>query len=260
MSDIRSRVSEAEWQTRTDLAAVFRLAARHDLADLALTHFAARVPDEPDRFLLNPYGLMFEEITASSLVKTDREGGDPLETGRPLNAVGVLLHSAILDARPDVACTAHTHTVAGMALASLDAELLPMSQTAMLFHGPRTGYHDWESDEEALDERARLARDLGPEGRALVLKNHGLLAAGPSVPCAWGAALRAGARLRLAAGRHGGGPGARRGAGIAAAGGGGAHGAAVRRVSGLALARRRLAGLSRHAGPRGSELQGVATA
>ena len=185
MSDIRSRVSEAEWQTRTDLAAVFRLAARHDLADLALTHFAARVPDEPDRFLLNPYGLMFEEITASSLVKTDREGGDPLETGRPLNAVGVLLHSAILDARPDVACTAHTHTVAGMALASLDAELLPMSQTAMLFHGPRTGYHDWESDEEALDERARLARDFGPEGRALVLKNHGLLAAGPSVPSAW---------------------------------------------------------------------------
>ena len=90
MPDIRSRVSEAEWQARTDLAAVFRLAAKHDLSDLALTHFSARIPDEPDRFLLNPYGLMFEEITASSLVKTDREGGDPLETGSPLNAVGIL--------------------------------------------------------------------------------------------------------------------------------------------------------------------------
>ena len=131
MSDIRSRVSEAEWEARVNLAAVFRLAAKHDLSDLALTHFSARVPDEPDRFLLNPYGLMFEEMTASSLVKTDREGGDPLETGSPLNAVGIMLHSAVLDARPDVACTAHTHTAPGMALSSLDTELLPISQTAM---------------------------------------------------------------------------------------------------------------------------------
>ncbi len=184
MSDIRSRVSEAEWQARTDLAAVFRLAARHDLSDLALTHFSARVPDEPERFLLNPYGLMFEEITASSLVKTDRDGGDPLETGSPLNAVGIMLHSAVLDARPDVACTAHTHTVPGMALASLDTELLPASQTALVFHG-RVGYHDWESEEAGMDERGRLARDLGPNGRALVLKNHGLLAAGPTIPSTW---------------------------------------------------------------------------
>ena len=127
---------------------------------------------------------MFEEMTASSLVKTDREGGDPLETGRPLNAVGIMLHSAVLDARPDVACTAHTHTVAGMALSSLDVELLPASQTALAFHG-RVGYHEWESSETALDERGRIARDLGPKGRALVLKNHGLLAAGPSIPAAW---------------------------------------------------------------------------
>ncbi len=184
MSDIRSRVSEAEWEARVNLAAVFRLAAKHDLSDLALTHFSARVPDEPDRFLLNPYGLMFEEITASSLVKTDREGSDPLETGSPLNAVGIMLHSAVLDARPDVACTAHTHTAPGMALASLDAELLPISQTAMIFHG-RTRYHDWESHETGLDERERLARDIGRNGRALVLKNHGLLAAGPSIPMTW---------------------------------------------------------------------------
>ena len=184
MSDIRSRVSEAEWQARTDLAAVFRLAAKHDLSDLALTHFAARVPDEPDRFLLNPYGLMFEEMTASSLVKTDRDGGDPLETGEPLNAVGIMLHSAVLDARPDIACTVHTHTVPGMAIASLDTELLPASQTALAFHG-RVGYHDWESDETELDERERLARDIGPNGRALILKNHGLLAAGPSIPSTW---------------------------------------------------------------------------
>ena len=184
MPDIRSRVSEAEWQARTDLAAVFRLAAKHDLSDLALTHFAARVPDEPDSFLLNPYGLMFEEMTASSLVKTDRDGGDPLDTGSPLNAVGIMLHSAVLDARPDVACTVHTHTVPGMAIASLDTELLPASQTALAFHG-RIGYHDWESDETELDERERLARDFGPKGRALVLKNHGLLAAGPSIPMTW---------------------------------------------------------------------------
>ena len=184
MTDIRSRVSEAEWQARTDLAAVFRLAARHDLSDLALTHFAARVPDEPDRFLLNPYGLMFEEITASSLVKTDRDGNDPLESGSPLNAVGIMLHSAVLDARPDVACTAHTHTAPGMALASLDTGLLPISQTAMAFHG-RVGYHDWESGETEMDERERLARDIGPNGRALVLKNHGLLAAGPSISMTW---------------------------------------------------------------------------
>ncbi len=184
MPDIRSRVSEAEWEARVNLAAVFRLAAKHDLSDLALTHFSARIPDEPDRFLLNPYGLMFEEITASSLVTTDREGGDPLETGSPLNAVGIMLHSAVLDARPDVACTAHTHTVQGMALSSLDTELLPASQTALAFHG-RVGYHDWESDETELDERERIARDIGPNGRALVLKNHGLLAAGPSIPSTW---------------------------------------------------------------------------
>ena len=183
MSDIRSRVSEAEWQTRTDLAAFFRLAARYGLSDLALTHFAARVPDEPDAFLLNPYGLMFEEITASSLVKTDRDGTDRLGTGQPLNAVGILLHSAILDARPDLACTAHTHTVPGMALASIESELLPISQTAMAFHG-RVGYHDWESSEADLDERGRLQRDMG-DGWGLVLRNHGLLAAGPSVPMAW---------------------------------------------------------------------------
>ncbi len=184
MTDIRSRVSEAEWEARVNLAAFFRLAARHDLSDLALTHFAARVPDEPDRFLLNPYGLMFEEVTASSLVKTNRDGGDLLETGSPLNTVGIMLHSAVLDARPDIACTAHTHTVPGMALASLDTELLPISQTAMMFHG-RVGYHDWESHETDMDERERLARDIGPKGRALVLKNHGLLAAGPSIPSTW---------------------------------------------------------------------------
>ncbi len=184
MPDIRSRVSEAEWQARTDLAAVFRLAAKHDLSDLALTHFAARVPDEPDSFLLNPYGLMFEEMTASSLVKTDRDGGDPLDTGSPLNAVGIMLHSAVLDARSDVACTVHTHTVPGMAISSLDTELLPASQTALIFHG-RVGYHDWETDETELDERERLARDIGSNGRALILKNHGLLAAGPSIPTTW---------------------------------------------------------------------------
>lgn len=180
---VRDKVSPEEWQMRVDLAALYRLVAKYEMTDLAATHISARVPGPEDHFLINPYGLMFEEVTASSLVKVDMDGNKVTDTDFPVNPAGFTIHSAVHMARPDIACVAHTHTVAGMALSSLECGLLPLSQTALMFYD-RIGYHDWEGLATNLDERERLVRDLGPHF-ACILRNHGLLACGHTVMHAW---------------------------------------------------------------------------
>ena len=180
---VREQVSQTEWQARTDLAALYRLVAAEGMTDLAATHISARVPGPEDHFLINPYGLMYEEVTASNLVKVDMNGDKVMESPFPVNPAGFTIHSAVHMARPDVACVVHTHTPAGMAFASVETEVLPLSQTSMHFWG-RTGYHAWEGISTNLDERERIVRDLGSH-RALILHNHGLLVAAPTIPAAW---------------------------------------------------------------------------
>jgi len=177
---LKDRVSPEEWQTRVDLAACYRLVDLYDMSDLTGTHISARVPGEDNVFLLNPYGLFFDEITASSLVKLDIDGNVLDDSPYPVNAAGYTIHSAVLDARPDVQCALHTHTRAGMAVSSLKSGLLPISQHSARFIDI-TGYHDYEGPATNLDERERLARDLGEENMALILRNHGLLTCGLNV-------------------------------------------------------------------------------
>lgn len=177
---MRERASEAEWQTRVDLAACYRLIAHFRWTDLIYTHISARVPDEEDRFLINPYGLLFDEIRASDLVKVDHDGSivdDP--TGLGINEAGFVIHSAVHMARPEVACVLHTHTAAGIAVSAQKQGLLPLSQHAMRFHG-RVAYHDYEGIALDLDERQRLQVDLGTSF-VMILRNHGLLACGRTV-------------------------------------------------------------------------------
>jgi ribulose-5-phosphate 4-epimerase/fuculose-1-phosphate aldolase len=180
---IKDQVSPEEWQTRVDLAAFYRLVAKHGMDDLVGTHISARVPGHPDQFLLNPYGQLFNQITASSLVKVDVEGNTVLDSGYPVNAAGFTIHSAVLMGRSDVNSVAHTHTVPGMAISATDAGVLPLNQNAMRFY-TKVGYHDYEGPATDLDERERLQRDLADKD-VLVLRNHGLLVASPSVREAW---------------------------------------------------------------------------
>ncbi|WP_151446676.1 class II aldolase/adducin family protein [Lacisediminimonas profundi] len=180
VSDVRSQVSEAEWNTRVELAACYRLVAHFGMSDLVYNHITARVPGGEEHMLINPYGLMYEEVTASSLVKIDLAGNivfnpDP---AFGINAAGYVIHSAVHGARPEVGCVLHTHTRAGMAVSAMKCGLLPLTQTAMRF-GDIT-YHDYESVAIDLDERERLVRDLG-NSNAMILRNHGLLAAGPDI-------------------------------------------------------------------------------
>ena len=183
---LQGQVSDSEWETRIDLAACYRLVAYYGMTDLTALHISARLPDAPDQFLLNPYGLLFEEITASNLVKLDIEEGILDDTPYGLNMAGHCIHSAVLGARPDVACALHTHTPAGIAISAQKDGLLMLSQTALRFYGD-IAYHDYEGIATDLAERERLARDLGGAS-ALVLRNHGLLVAGRTVAEA-GAAL-----------------------------------------------------------------------
>jgi ribulose-5-phosphate 4-epimerase/fuculose-1-phosphate aldolase len=166
-----------EWQARIDLAAAYRLVAHFGLDDLVHTHISLRVPGEPGHFLINPYGLMFAEITASSLVKIDCDGKVVGDAGDSLvNEAGFVIHSAIHLARHDVGCVLHTHTRAGIAVSCLEEGLLPLNQFALQFHN-RIGYHGYEGIALDLDERQRLVRDLGAHD-ALILRNHGLLTCG----------------------------------------------------------------------------------
>ena len=175
-------VSAEEWRIRCDLAALYRLVAHHRMTDLIYTHISARLPGPDNHFLINQYGVMFHEMRASDLVRIDMDGaivGDAAGSSR-VNAAGFTIHSAIHMARHDLMCVIHTHTAAGMAVAAQKHGLLPISQHALKFYG-HLAYHGYEGIALDLDERDRLVRDLGPHS-AMILQNHGLLAAGRTIP------------------------------------------------------------------------------
>jgi ribulose-5-phosphate 4-epimerase/fuculose-1-phosphate aldolase len=177
---VRERVSKEEWEVRVDLAACYQLGAIYRWTDLIYTHFSARVPGTED-FLLNPYGLMFDEITASNLVKVDWDGkvlDDPLGMG--VNEAGFVIHSCMHRARPEINCVIHTHTRAGVAVSAMKCGLLPISQHSMMVHADIT-YHDYEGIALYQEEQARMAADLGKTSKAMILRNHGLLALGDTV-------------------------------------------------------------------------------
>jgi ribulose-5-phosphate 4-epimerase/fuculose-1-phosphate aldolase len=172
VNDIRAAVGEAEWAARVDLAACYRLVALYGMTDLIYNHISAQVPGHDDQYLINPYGMLYEEITASSLVKIDIEGRTLLQPdhGYNVNVAGFYLHAPIHRARPDVKCVLHTHTRAGTAVSTLAEGLLPLSQTAMRFHG-RIGYHDFEGPAIDRDECDRVVADLG-RNNVLILRNQ----------------------------------------------------------------------------------------
>jgi ribulose-5-phosphate 4-epimerase/fuculose-1-phosphate aldolase len=178
---MRDRVSRDEWQTRVDLAACYRLIHHYRMDDLVYNHISARVPGEDNHFLINAYGMTYDEITASSLVKIDLDGKIVQDsgTGYGINQAGFVIHSAIHRARHDVACVIHTHTPAGMAVSAMDCGLLPLTQNSMFFSG--VGMHAYEGPAVDLDEQKRLVADLG-DHVAMLLKNHGLLAIGATIP------------------------------------------------------------------------------
>ncbi len=173
-------IDPAEWQIRVDLAAAYRLVDLYGMTDLHLNHISARVPGHEKHFLINPFGMMYEEITASSLIKVDL-AGNIIANANPeygINLAGYVIHSAIHAARHDVGCVLHTHTNAGMAVSVLKCGLLPLTQTALRWG--RVAYHDFEGVAVELDERERLVRDLG-DCDVMILRNHGLLACGATV-------------------------------------------------------------------------------
>jgi ribulose-5-phosphate 4-epimerase/fuculose-1-phosphate aldolase len=172
-------VPDAEAAVRKDLAAVYRLIAHFGMDDLIHTHASARIPDEPDHLLINRYGDLFHEVTPDSLLAIDHDGNLVGGVQAPVNTAGVVIHTAIHRARPEVACVIHTHTVAGVAVSCLEEGLLPLNQTALLFYG-NIAYHAFEGIALNRDEQARLVADLGA-CNAMVLRNHGLLTAGRSV-------------------------------------------------------------------------------
>jgi ribulose-5-phosphate 4-epimerase/fuculose-1-phosphate aldolase len=185
---LRDKVSAAEWQARVDLAAAYRLTDLYGMSDLIANHISVRVPGEPEAFLINAYGMLYEEITASSLVKIDHDGNMLLKPEFPdglnygVNRAGFVIHSAIHRARPDLHCVAHTHTWAGMAVSTLECGLLPNTQTSMRF--AHISYHDFNGVVLDLSEQERLVRDLG-DNKAMILRNHGLLTCGATVQEAW---------------------------------------------------------------------------
>lgn len=179
-SFVRSHVSEAEWALRVNLAACYRAAALYGWDDLVFTHISARVEGPAHHFLINPYGLSFDEITASSLVKVDQDCRPVLDSPFPVNPAGFLIHSCIHEVRADAHCVFHTHTRAGIAVSAQRSGVLPISQQST-FVLESLGYHDYEGVALREDERGRLARDLGASNY-FMLRNHGLLVVGPDVP------------------------------------------------------------------------------
>lgn len=176
---IRAAVSEEEWAVRVDLAAAYRLVALYGWDDLIFTHLSARVPGPEHHFLINPYDMMFEEITASSLVKIDVEGQPVVPTAHPVNPAGFTIHSAIHIAREDAHAVMHLHTPDGQAVSAMAEGLLPHTQTAMIAKH-NVAYHEYEGIATDLEERERLVEDLGDK-HAMILRNHGTLAVGSAV-------------------------------------------------------------------------------
>jgi ribulose-5-phosphate 4-epimerase/fuculose-1-phosphate aldolase len=183
LPSMRGKCSEAEWEARVNLAACYRLVEIYGMADMMANHISVRVPDEEDAFLINAYGMMYEEITASSLLKVDHAGKvlstpDFGSLNYGVNIPGYVIHSAVHAARPEVACIIHTHSWASMAVSSLECGLLPLTQTAMRFL--KVGYHDYQGVVLDKKEQVSLVEDLGAN-EALILRNHGAMTVGTTV-------------------------------------------------------------------------------
>jgi len=179
IASLKEVVSAQEWQLRVDLAACYRLVALYGMTDLVFTHISARVPGPEHHFLINPYGMLFDEITASSLVKVDQACNKIIDSPFPVNPAGFTIHSCIHQVREDAQCVLHTHTRAGVAVSAQKGGLLPISQHATLVLGSLS-YHDYEGLALRDDEKPRLQADLC-SSNLLILRNHGLLAVGTSV-------------------------------------------------------------------------------
>ena len=193
---LKGKVSEEEWQARVDLAALYRLVALYGWDDMIYTHISARLPGPEHHFLINPYGLLFGEITASSLVKIDLEGNILQETPYFINPAGFTIHSAVHAAREDAHYVMHLHTDQGVAVSAQKEGLLPLTQHALIVL-PRLAYHDYEGIALNLDERERLVNDLGDKA-LMLLRNHGTLAVGPTAADCWTGDVLPGARLQAA--------------------------------------------------------------
>ena len=191
MSDakpVRSRVSREEWDKRVALAACYRLIDLYGMSEMSANHVTTRVPGDEDAFLINPHGLLYEQMHASCFVKVDHSGTVLFNpTTYDVNQAGYVIHSAIHAARPDVDCVIHTHTIAGMAVSAMKCGLLPIAQTSMRF--AKIAYHDYEGVALDLDEQARLTRDLGAHD-GMILRNHGLLTVGASIAEAFNSMFR----------------------------------------------------------------------
>ncbi len=203
VASMQPRCTPTEWQARIDLAACYRLVDLYGLSDMMANHISARVPGEDGAFLINAYGMMYEEITASSLIKVDHAGKilstpDFGELQYGVNQAGYVIHSAVHEARPEVACVIHTHSWASMAVSSLACGLLPITQTAMRFL--KVGYHDYQGVVLNTDEQAALISNLG-QSEVLILRNHGALSVGRTVGEAfnWMHRLELACRSQLAA-------------------------------------------------------------
>ena len=183
MAGTTNGYSEAEWQARVDLAAAYRLTDHFGMTTLVYNHITARVPGTDDQFLINEYGLGYEEVKASNLVKIDLDGNVLEEGDRRINIPGYVIHSAVHGARHDVNCVMHTHTPYGMAVSTLEEGFVPLQQDTYRFH-ERVAYHEFEGLAVDTDERERLVTDLGDKD-VMVLRNHGLLTMGRTVAEAW---------------------------------------------------------------------------
>ena len=177
---VKDQVSEQEWQLRVDLAACYRLVAAYGWSDLIFTHISARLPGDEHHFLINPYGLLFEEITASSLIKIDQNGEKLSESPHPVNRAGFVIHSAVHAVREDAGCVLHTHTRAGVGVSAQAGGVLPISQQST-FVLASLAYHSYEGVALHDEEKPRLQADLGTANH-LMLRNHGLLVVGSSIP------------------------------------------------------------------------------
>ena len=177
---LQGKVSEEEWNLRVELAALYRLTALYGWADLVFTHISARLPGPEHQFLINPYGMLFDEITASSLVKVDQHCNKLQDTPFPVNPAGFIIHSCVHMGREDVQCVMHTHSRAGVAVSAQKEGVLPISQQSTLVLSS-IGYHDYEGVALREDEQPRLQANLGDK-TFLMLRNHGLLTVGNSIP------------------------------------------------------------------------------
>jgi ribulose-5-phosphate 4-epimerase/fuculose-1-phosphate aldolase len=178
--NVKEQVSEQEWQTRVDLAACYRMVAHYGWDDLVFTHISARVPGPEHHFLINPYGMLFEEVTASSLVKVDLHGKKVMHSDFDINPAGFVIHSAVHEARDNAKCVMHLHTTAGVAISALAEGLQAYSQQS-LFALSSLSYHNYEGVALNPDEKVRLVADLG-DTNFMILRNHGLLTCADSIP------------------------------------------------------------------------------